>query len=485
MNRTITKLQLGLLTAIAIFTISCEREKLDEVMSKENLPAVSVALDQKVEVAGGNNFTLDNNQLTVPITINFSGSTSRAFTVQMIGNTDTIANLIAANTLPAGTVALEPDTYDIPPVVNIPYGVTSVTWNLLIGRTFLEKNHGKDVALVVKMVDAAKGNSITSGKNSIIVVVKTGETIALEDVHYITVGSKDGVVNIPFPVSPLVSGYSKSSQDLVIPLELTLSGQAGPAFTVEAGKSVEIVNAAIASGKLTDVVAIPAASWSIPFPKVSFEANRNTAALDVNVRLSSIIFTTGKKLAVGVSLKNPSKYQLGKTNTTAIIVIDPAHFRQPFTGGPFTIKGTIGVASARIAASNYDFGGQGVAFNDDGNRDGGPFRRPDNVDIADNQVTVGWCNSGEWLSYTVIVEEDGEYELNAIIGAPNNNGRYSVFFGEERVTPILSAKQTPGSYGDQQPHLSTVNLKKGRHVMRFFMDVGAYDVQGYIFTRKK
>lgn len=483
MNRTITKLQLGLLTAIAIFTISCEREKLAEVMSKENLPPVSVALDQKVEVAGGNNFTLDNNQLTVPITINFSGSTSRAFTVQMIGNTDTIATLIANNTLPAGTVALEPNTYDIPPVVNIPYGVTSVTWNLLIGRTFLEKNHGKDVALVVKMVDAAKGNSITPGKNSIIVVVKTGQTIALEDVHYITLGSKDGVVSIP--TSPEKSGYSKSSQDLVIPLELTLSGQAGPAFTVEAGKSVEIVNAAIASGKLTNVVALPAASWSIPFPKVGFEANRNTAALDVNVRLSSIIFSTGNKLAVGVSLKNPSKYQLGKTNTTAIIVIDPLHFRQPFTGGPFTIKGTIGVASDRIAASNYDFGGQGVAFNDDGNRDGGAFRRPDNVDIADNNITVGWCNSGEWLSYTVIVEEDGEYEFNAIIGAPNNDGRYSLFFGEERVSPILAAKQTAGSYGDQQPHLSTVNLKKGKHVMRFFMDVGAYDVQGYIFTRKK
>ncbi|TCD01333.1 carbohydrate-binding protein [Pedobacter psychroterrae] len=485
MNRTITKLQLGLLTAIAIFTISCEREKLDEVMSKENLPPVSVALDQKVEVAGGNNFTLDNNQLTVPITINFSGSTSRAFTVQMVGNTEIIASLIANNTLPAGTVALEPDTYDIPPVVNVPYGVTSVTWNLLLGRTFLEKNHGKDVALVVTMVDAAKGNSITPGKNSIIVVVKTGETIALEDVHYITVGSKDGVVNIPFPFLPEKSGFSLSSQDMVIPLELTLSGQAGPAFTVEAGKSAEIVNEAIASGKLTNVVPLPTAGWSIPYPKVGFEANRNTAPLDINVRLSSIIFSTGKKFAIGVSLKNPSKYQLGKTNNNAIIVIDPDYFRKPFNAAPFVIKGTIGEASARIAASNYDFGGQGIAFNDDGGRDGGPFRRPDNVDIADNQVTVGWCNSGEWLTYTVVVEEDGEYEFNAIIGAPGTNGRYSLFFGDERVTGILSAKQTPGSYGDQQPNLSTVNLKKGKHVMRFFMDVGAYDVQGYIFTRKK
>ena len=483
MNRTFTKLQFGLLTAIALFTISCEKEKLSDVLAKEDLPAVSLALDNKIEVAGGNNFTLDNNQLTVPVTINFTGPATRAFTVQLVGNTDTIASLIANNTLPAGTVALEQDTYDVPSVVNVPYGVTSVTWNLLIGRTFLEKNHGKDVALVVKMVDAAKGNSLAQGKNSVVVVVKTGETIALEDVHYITIGSTDGIITIP--KTSTVSGFSLSSQDMVIPLDLGLTGQAGPSFSVEAGKSVDIVNAAIASGKLTNVVPLAASNWSIPYPKVIFDANKNAKSMDINVRLSSIIFNTGKKYAVGISLKNPTKYQLGKTNTTAIVVIDPDYFRKPFNGTPFIIKGTIGVASDRIAASNYDLGGQGIAFNDDGGRDGGAFRRPDNVDIADNNVTVGWCNTGEWLSYSVIVEEDGEYELNAIIGAPDDDGRYSVFFGEERVTPVLASKRTGGSYGDQQPNLSTVKLKKGKHVMRFFMDVGDYDVQGYIFTRKK
>jgi hypothetical protein len=67
MKRTITKLQLGLLALTAIFISSCEREKLSDVLVNENKPTVSLAMSNKIEVAGGDNFTLDNNQLTVPL----------------------------------------------------------------------------------------------------------------------------------------------------------------------------------------------------------------------------------------------------------------------------------------------------------------------------------------------------------------------------------------------------------------------------------
>lgn len=476
-------MQLGLLAMIAIFTISCEREKLSDVLVNENKPAVSVAMESKVEVAGGTNFTLDNNQLTVPIKIDFTGAAGKAFTVNVAANTDTIATLIANGTLPAGTVALEPGTFNFPAVVNVPYGVQSVSWDLQISRTFLERNYGKDVAMVVKMVDAAKGNSIAANKNTTIVVIKTGMTIKPEDVHYVTFG-EDGVVNIPR--SPLVTGYSLGSQDMTLDVALKLSGEAGPLFTVDASKSAEIVNAAIASGALSNVIPLEAANWNIPNPRVTFEAGQNSSKISLNVRINSFVFYTGKKVAIGLTLRNPSKYQLGTpAESSQIVVIDPDYFRKPYNGTPFKIKGTIGVASDKIFASHYDLGGPRVAYFDNGGRDGSQFRRPDEVDIADNNMTVGWTADGEWLSYTVEVEETGEYELNAIIGAPNNDGRYSVFFGYENITGVLASKQTPGGYGDQQPNLSTVQLKKGKHVMRFFMDRGIYDVQGYIFTRKK
>ncbi|RZL01138.1 MAG: hypothetical protein EOO89_30215, partial [Pedobacter sp.] len=213
MKRTSTKMHFGLLAIFAIFTISCEREKLSEVLVNENKPNVSIGMESKIEVAGGDNFTLDNNQLTVPIKIDFTGASGKAFTVNVVANTDTIANLIANGTLPPGTVALEQGTYNFPAVVNVDYGVKSVTWDLRISRTFLERNYGKDVAMVVKMTDAAKGNTIASNKNTTIIVVKTGLTIAPEDVHYVTFGEED-VVSIPR--SPIQSGYSLGSQDMLV-----------------------------------------------------------------------------------------------------------------------------------------------------------------------------------------------------------------------------------------------------------------------------
>ena len=467
---------------IAIFTISCEREKLSDVLVNENKPTISLGMPDKIQVAGGDNFTLDNNQLTVPIKIDFTGATPKAFTVNIVSNTDTVATLIANGTLPAGTVALEPGTYDFPAVVDVAYGVQSVTWNLLISRTFLERNYGKDVALVVKMTDAAKGNTIASNKNTTIIVVKTGLTIAPEAVHYVTFG-ENGNVNIPR--SPIDPGYSMGSQDMTIKVALKLSGEAGPAFTVSASKSAEIVNDAIANGSLTNVIPLTAGDWSLPNPVVNFAAGQNSASMDINVRASSVVFYTGKKVAVGLTLKNPSKYQLGTpAQSSLIVLIDPDHFRKPFNGTPFIIKGEIGVASAVIPASHYDLGGARVAYYDNGGRDGGQFRRPDEVDIADDNIKVGWTANDEWLSYSVIVEEDGEYELSTTIGSSNANGRYSVFFGYDNLTGILESRNT-GSYDATQPHLTTVMLKKGRHVMRFYMNVGSYDLRGFTFTRKK
>ncbi|MBC7416909.1 MAG: hypothetical protein H7325_01980 [Pedobacter sp.] len=193
----------------------------------------------------------------------------------------------------------------------------------------------------------------------------------------------------------------------------------------------------------------------------------------------------GKKVALALTLSNPSKFQISATKKTVVVVFEQDKFR-PYTGTPSTISGVIGQASATIFAAYYDMGGEGVAFHDSGGRDGGDFRRPDEVDIGGNapEYVVGWTNSGEWLTYSVYVEESGDYEFNAIIGAPGTNGRYSLLMDDVDISGILESKQTPGAYGDLRPNLSMVHLTKGNHILKFFMNVGAYDFKGMIFTRK-
>jgi hypothetical protein len=206
---------------------------------------------------------------------------------------------------------------------------------------------------------------------------------------------------------------------------------------------------------------------------------------------------TDKKWIIALTLSNPSKYQTSATKKSIVVVIDGNNLSRPYigneavqarpyTGTPFVISGTIGQASEMIPAAIYDLGGEGIAFHDDDGKDGTTFRPNDKVDVGDYipRSVVGWTNDNEWLTYTVNVEADGTYELNSIIGSNGNDGKYSIFFDGVRITDILPVKGTPGAYGDQQPNYTTVNLKRGRHIFKFYENRATYDVKGWIFTRK-
>jgi hypothetical protein len=485
MKKIFTYSSLCLLAITTILT-SCKREDLADVMANEGGDKVALSLVNKIEVtAGSGNYTLDNSELMIPVNITFDGASSKAFTVAMTGNVDTVATLVANGTLPAGTLPFAQGSFAIPSAVNIAYGVKSVSFNLFISRTFLEKNYGSDLAFVVKMSSVAKGNTGVSGKTSTIVVVKTGSLMKPEDVHYVTFAPAYSVLNLP--ISDANPGFVVGSQDLNVAFNLSLSGFAGGLFTLDIAKSEAIVNAAIADGTLTNAVPLNAISYDVTGGKAIFEAGKNTSTINLAIKTNALIASApGKKVAMGLVLQEPTKFQLGKTKTTMIITFDPAYYkRAPFKGTPFIIKGTPGVASDFIPASNYDLGGEGIAYHDNGGRDGGQFRRPDQVDVGDNDITIGWTGDGEWLTYTVDVEEAGLYEMNAIFGAPDPGFTYSVFSGLDIITGgTLIAAKTGGGYGDQQPNRTDVTLKKGVQVLKVYFDRARYDFRGLIFTKK-
>jgi len=482
MKKIFTYSRFVLLALLAIFAVSCEKEKLSEVIVAEEGAKVSLELPNEIEVSGGGNYSLDNSQLVLPLTIDFNGASTKAFTVKTTVNTDTVATLVANGALPAGTLPLQEGKFLLAPEVNIAYGVKSVGLSIVIDRSYLELNYGKDIAFALKMTDPSKGNSIASGKNSTIVVIKTGPTIDEASVHYIKFSNITPDLNIPLSNNNL--GYSKGSQDISIPVELTLTGEAGQGFTVDLIRDMQVIDAGIAAGSIpANVAKLDDASWSISNPKVTFENGKNKATFNVNLRvMASISFV--QKIAMGLRLSNPTKWQLAKSNTTLVVLFDPTHLgRKPFNATPFIIKGGVGAESDFIPASNYDLGGEGVAYHDNNTRDGGQFRRPDPVDIGDNNITVGWTESGEWLTYTVDVQGDGLYSLNAIIGSPNTDSQYSVYFGTTNVTGVQTARQTAGGYGDQKANYTLVTLKKGLQVMRFHMDRVPYDVMGVKITK--
>jgi len=95
-----------------------------------------------------------------------------------------------------------------------------------------------------------------------------------------------------------------------------------------------------------------------------------------------------------------------------------------------------------INATDYDFGGEGVAYHDaeTANQGAGP-REEEGVDTeyGDNGIAnVGWISSAEWLEYTIHVPQDEQYDAGLRI-ASNSSARgplRMLINGEERVAEI-------------------------------------------------
>jgi len=86
---------------------------------------------------------------------------------------------------------------------------------------------------------------------------------------------------------------------------------------------------------------------------------------------------------------------------------------------PFMIPGTIN-------SSNYDFGGEGVAYhdNDVSNQGADGIREDERVDIQQQPLfpNVGWITTGEWLEYTIKVSEPGYYNISMKVASGVTTG---------------------------------------------------------------
>lgn len=144
--------------------------------------------------------------------------------------------------------------------------------------------------------------------------------------------------------------------------------------------------------------------------------------------------------------------------STTITVLEP---NKPYGG-------TAAVIPGKIEAEDYDEGVSGMAYYDksDGNKcdDYTNEYRKDDVDLKkiSGGVAVGSFEGDEWLSYTVDVQADGEYDVTLRLGEGNDSGSLSVEFDESNVKFDVSVKKL-GDWGTfEDVKLSKkVMLKKG------------------------
>lgn len=198
------------------------------------------------------------------------------------------------------------------------------------------------------------------------------------------------------------------------------------------------------------------------------------------------------------------------TNMLFQFIISCAVSESPFNyaGVPYTDKiYTKGIQTipGKIQCEYYDLGGEGIAFHDSDSINSGSgnlnplngsafneFRMNESVDISYtksggvddnpfnlvkpemNKLYVGWTEPGEWLNYTVDVQQAGEYQIG-LMYTSNRGGRIALAVNGKDITgpsEIFSTYNSADSIAWRQWHhwnyqqkLAKVELKKGQQIL--------------------
>jgi endoglucanase len=141
----------------------------------------------------------------------------------------------------------------------------------------------------------------------------------------------------------------------------------------------------------------------------------------------------------------------------------------------------------RVQAEDFDTGGQGVAYNDtDTANNGGQYRTSEGVDVATTTDTgggyyVGWTAAGEWLEYTIMVNEPGFYDFGLRYATPNSGTAIRIWANGVDVTGQFTLTST-GSYTTWSTVTRQVFLDYGRQKLRIEIPVGGMNLNWFELT---
>jgi len=167
----------------------------------------------------------------------------------------------------------------------------------------------------------------------------------------------------------------------------------------------------------------------------------------------------------------------GNASAPATVSVTTPAQQAPYEG-PHTIPG-------RIQAENFDTGGQGVAYNDTQSRNLHGAYRDTDVDIeqsAGGGYDVAEIRSGEWLEYTVTVEQAGTYDLTARVSSNEGGGAFRVAVDGTDVTGTVDVPATGSWQSWTTVTAEGIDLSAGEHVVRLTMEEDLFNIDWFEFS---
>ena len=191
---------------------------------------------------------------------------------------------------------------------------------------------------------------------------------------------------------------------------------------------------------------------------------------------AAVTLSAGRQIA---RLVMDSAGSSGAVGNITSMEFTPTPSAPPYTGTAAPIPG-------KIAAANFDNGGEGVAFHDATPGNAGGAYRATNVDLeasSDGGYDIGWIDPGEWVNYTVNVASAGSYTAQLRVASPNGGGALHIGFnGPSNVWTAVAVPAT-GSWRTWTTVTVPVTLGAGQQLMTLLFDTGGFNIASVNVTR--
>ncbi|MEZ4887810.1 MAG: glycosyl hydrolase [Chitinophagales bacterium] len=144
-----------------------------------------------------------------------------------------------------------------------------------------------------------------------------------------------------------------------------------------------------------------------------------------------------------------------------------------------------------FAAAHYDKYeggiGQGISYSDVSVGNNGDFRVDEYVDAIEDMAEgniVGWISGGEWLEYTIEVQEAGLYSLDFryACGNQSGGGPFQMELDGEKIGPAISVTYTGNWETWRDKNVQNIPFKGGRQVLRLFFENGEMNLGNLTFN---
>ncbi|HMC85884.1 MAG TPA: cellulase family glycosylhydrolase, partial [Chitinophagaceae bacterium] len=194
-------------------------------------------------------------------------------------------------------------------------------------------------------------------------------------------------------------------------------------------------------------------------------------------------------------------YTKFETNIIHRDVVD-AMIRQPFNRTAKPFKPNKIENGSVLNAVDYDLGANGIAYYDTDTTDynlntqknstgnNGHVYRNDGVDIRKDSALyesyyVSDIESGEWLQFTIDVEQAGNYNLELLIAADKDNGKISIRDNNSTLAESIAVPNSGGLKKWQSFSISNLSLNAGPQALRIYFTGGGFNLKSVRFIAAK